>query len=90
MRLTRSTDGVHKWVAEFDDGTHTRFGAIGYDDYTTGHDQDQRLRYLTRHSKNENWNNPKSAGALSRWILWGGSTSIETNLASFKRRFPHV
>ena len=89
MRLTRSTDGVHKWVAEFDDGTHTRFGAVGYDDYTTGHDQDQRLRYLTRHSKRENWNNPKSAGALSRWILWNLPT-IEASLRDYKRRFPNV
>ena len=87
MRLTRSTDGVHKWVAEFDDGTTTRFGAAGMDDYTITHDKDQRLRYLTRHRKNENWNNPKSAGALSRYILWGDSTSIEANLSAFKRRF---
>jgi len=87
MKLVKSTDGVHKWVAEFDDGTKTRFGAVGYDDYTTGHDKDQRLRYLTRHRKNENWANYKSAGALSRFILWGDSTSIETNLAAYKRRF---
>jgi hypothetical protein len=87
MKLTRSTDGVHKWVAEFDDGTKTRFGAAGMDDYTITHDKDQRMRYLTRHRKNENWRDPKSAGALSRYILWGDSTSIETNLAAYKRRF---
>ena len=87
MKLVKSTDGVHKWVAEFDDGTHTRFGAAGMDDYTLTHDKDQRLRYLTRHAKNENWRDPKSAGALSRYILWGDSTSIESNLAAYKRRF---
>jgi hypothetical protein len=74
----------------FDDGTHTDFGAAGMDDYTITHDKDQRTRYLTRHRKNENWNNPKSAGALSRYILWGDSTSIETNLAAYKRRFPNL
>jgi hypothetical protein len=57
------------------------------DDYTKTHDKDQRMRYLTRHRKNENWRDPKSAGALSRFILWGDSTSIETNLAAYKRRF---
>ena len=57
------------------------------DDYTKTHDKDQRMRYLTRHSKNENWRNPKSAGALSRFILWGDSTSIEANLTAYKRRF---
>ena len=87
MRLVRSTDGVHKWVAEFEDGTKTRFGAAGMDDFTLTGDKDQRLRYLMRHRKNENWNNPKSAGALSRYILWGDSTSIAENLAAYKRRF---
>jgi hypothetical protein len=76
-----------KWRAEFDDGTHTDFGSAGMDDYTITHDKDQRLRYLIRHKKNEDWNNPKSAGALSRWILWGDSTSIEANLTAYKRRF---
>ena len=91
MKLSPSTDGVHKYTAEFSDGTHTKFGSAGADDFTKPpHDKDQRLRYLTRHRKNENWNNPKSAGALSRWILWGDHDSVEANLAAYKRRFPHV
>lgn len=90
MKLTRSTDGVHKYVAEFDDGTKTRFGLAGADDYTITKNKDQRLLYLMRHRKNENWNNPKSAGALSRWILWGDHDSVEANLAAYKRRFPYI
>lgn len=87
MRLVKATDGVHKWVAEFDDGKHTAFGSAGMDDYTIKGDDEQRLRYLMRHKKNENWKDPKSAGALSRYILWGDSTSIEKNLSAYKRRF---
>tara|TARA_R110000868_G_scaffold30415_1_gene112604 strand:- start:1102 stop:1371 length:270 start_codon:yes stop_codon:yes gene_type:complete len=87
MRLVKATDGVHKWIAEFDDGKRTSFGAAGMDDYTIKGDDEQRLRYLMRHRKNENWNDPKSAGALSRYILWGDSTSIEKNLSAYKRRF---
>lgn len=87
MRLLKATDGVHKWIAEFDDGKRTSFGASGMDDYTIKGDDEQRLRYLMRHRKNENWNDPKSAGALSRYILWGDSTSIEKNLSAYKRRF---
>jgi len=87
MKLTKATDGVHKYVAEFDDGTTTPFGAAGMDDYTITGDKNKRVLYLLRHKKNENWNKPKSAGALSRWILWGDSTSLETNLAAFKRKF---
>ena len=62
------------------------FGAAGMDDYTKTHDTDQRARYLKRHSRNENWNKLDSAGALSRWILWGESTSLLKNIAAYKNR----
>lgn len=87
MKLIRANDGKHKWIAEFKDGTHTRFGAVGMDDYTITHDKEQRERYRTRHKANENWNDPKSAGALSRFILWGDSTSIHANKRAYETRF---
>jgi selenide,water dikinase len=30
---------------------------------------------------------PQTAGALSRWLLWGDSTSLATNVRRFKQRF---
>lgn len=78
-----------KAVFETDSGrTKTvHFGARGMDDYTITKDKEQRARYIKRHSANENFNKPDTAGALSRHILWGESTSRQTNIASFKRRF---
>jgi len=67
----------------------THFGAKGYQDFTsivTG-DEERRKLYLARHNKNENWNDYKSSGSLSRYILWGDSKSIQTNITSYKRRF---
>jgi hypothetical protein len=87
MKLVKSTDGVHKWVAEFDDGTKTRFGASGMDDYTLTGDKDARLRYQIRHKKDLRTRDPKRAGYLSYYLLWGDSTSLESNLAAYKRRF---
>jgi hypothetical protein len=87
MKLIRANDGKHKWIAEFKDGKRTAFGAVGMDDYTITHDKEQRRRYLNRHRAHENWNDPKSAGALSRFILWGDSTSIHANKAAYERRF---
>jgi Family of unknown function (DUF5754) len=87
MKLERANDGKHKWVATFKDGTQTRFGAVGMDDYTITHNKQQRQRYISRHRNNEDWNNPKTAGALSRYILWGDSTSILANQRSFEQRF---
>tara|TARA_S200002703_G_C3710578_1_gene218254 strand:- start:280 stop:579 length:300 start_codon:yes stop_codon:yes gene_type:complete len=66
------------------------FGQAGAPDYTITKDKAQRKRYLDRHRKNENWNNAESAGALSRWILWGPSTSRRDNIKSFKKRFGYV
>jgi hypothetical protein len=87
MYLIHSPNTKKKYRAVFSDGKKVDFGAAGMDDYTKTHDREQRQRYLTRHRGNESWNNPKTAGALSRWLLWGDSTSLQTNLADFKRRF---
>jgi hypothetical protein len=66
----------------------TSFGQRGADDYIKTHDTAQRARYLERHGRgNENWSDPMSAGALSRHLLWGESTSLMTNLANYRRRF---
>jgi len=42
---------------------------------------------LIRHKARENWNDPTTAGALSRYLLWGPSTSFAENLSNFKKRF---
>jgi len=62
------------------------FGSSGMDDFTLKGDKDQRSRYRTRHSKDLK-GDPTKAGYLSYYILWGESTSIATNVASFRRRF---
>lgn len=79
----------YRAIFETDSGrqTHTDFGDSHLDNYTIHHDKERRERYLARHRANENWSDPKSAGALSRWILWGDSTSLQENIKQFKRRF---
>jgi hypothetical protein len=93
VSLKTANDGVHKYVAEFkkDDGSllHTKFGASGMTDYTRDNklSRDQRKsRYLARHKSAENWSDPTSAGALSRWILWNKPT-VSASLADFRSRF---
>jgi hypothetical protein len=57
-------------------------------DYTKHKDKTRRARYLKRHAgMGESWNKPDTAGALSKWILWGPSTSFRKNVQTFKRRF---
>ena len=92
ISISESPKTDKKLMAVFENSETKRkktihFGAKGMDDYTITKDKAQRERYLTRHVKNENWNNPVSAGALSRFILWGASTSRATNIAEYRRRF---
>tara|TARA_R110002153_G_scaffold214470_2_gene367101 strand:- start:116 stop:448 length:333 start_codon:yes stop_codon:yes gene_type:complete len=42
--------------------------------------------YIRRHKKRENWNNPLSAGALSRWVLWE-LPSFAGSIKKFKNKF---
>jgi len=63
------------------------FGADGYEDFTQHHDKERRANYLSRHKTNEDWNDCDTAGALSRYILWGNSTDIDMNEKMFRKMF---
>lgn len=80
-----------KLTATFEDDGKTKtthFGQRGADDFTKTKDPEQRRRYIERHGRGaENWRDPTSPGALSRYILWGESTSLARNVAAFKNRF---
>ena len=80
-----------KWDALFEDvRTGYRwgvpFGAKGYKDYTEHGDPGRKRSYLARHQPREQWDNPFTPGALSRWILWNFPT-LEESLADYRRRF---
>ena len=75
-----------KYYALFDNNKKVYFGASSYEDYTIHKDLARKEKYIKRHEKNENWNNPTTAGALSRWILWNKPTLSES-IADYKRKF---
>jgi hypothetical protein len=62
------------------------FGASGYSDYTIHKDDKRKDAYIKRHDVNENFNDPYSAGALARWILWNKKT-LNASIADYKRKF---
>ena len=77
----------------------TDFGSSGMRDFTLINNKTSKFylpkiidrnvvkdSYLRRHKKNENWNNPISAGALSRWLLWDKKT-MKSSIANFKKKF---
>jgi len=91
ISITPSEKPDKKYVAKFKtDQDRTRsvhFGAKGMDDYTKTKDKEQRDRYRTRHKKDLQTGDPSRAGLLSYYILWGDSTSLQTNINSYKKMF---
>ena len=91
VEVKRSTNKQKKLMAVFTypDGktTTTHFGARGMSDYTKHGDEERMERYLARHDNDrEDWTDPTTAGALSRWILWN-KPSLSASFNDFKKRF---
>jgi hypothetical protein len=91
IKIVRSDKADKKYAAYFSDGTVTHFGAKGYQNYggvgKEKHlDEDRKKAYIKRHSATENWNDFKSPGALSRWVLWN-KPSFRESVADYKKKF---
>ena len=90
LRVEKLTGDLKKYRAVFEhDGRtkSTKFGAAGMDDYTLTHDKEQRERYRSRHAKDLRTQDFTKAGYLAYHLLWGDSTSLQTNIAAYKRKF---
>lgn len=97
VRIEPADNDEKKYMATFTykDGKtkRTYFGAAGMSDYTKHKDYDRMKRYLKRHgsvsktkSDKEDWSDPTTAGALSRWILWN-KPSLRESFNDYKKRF---
>ena len=87
LRLIHAKNPAKKWRAEFSDGSSTEFGASAYQDYTQHKDPERRRLYRSRHAKDLMTEDPTAAGYLAYYLLWGDSTSLGRNLATYKRMF---
>lgn len=86
VKIINSPVNNKKKRAIFSNGKQIDFGATGYEDFTTHKDPSRRDRYDIRHRKREDWNNPFTAGALAKYILWNKPT-LEASIADYKQRF---
>lgn len=87
MQIADSNRKGKRFVAIFKDGKRIHFGQAGGQTYIDHQDKDKRAAYLARHRINEDWTDPKKASTLSRYISWGDYTSIDGNIAAYRRRF---
>ena len=88
--IKKSTIPKKKYTAIFYDGEKKKktihFGASGYSDFLKHKDEERKKRYIDRHKARENWSDPMTAGALSRFILWNKPT-LRASIADYKKRF---
>ena len=86
--VARTPGGRKEFVAVFSNPKRTvRFGTSSNYVLNKAKTKADRANYIKRHAVNEDFSNPLSAGALSRWILWGDSRSVNSNVRAFKKRF---
>ena len=90
VEIKKSTNSNKKLMAIFYDGDKkiktVHFGSAGMSDYTKHNDDERKKLYLTRHQKNEKWNNYMTPGSLSRWILWNLPT-LQASIKDYKKKF---
>ena len=88
MKIEPSTRKGKRFVATYADGTKVHFGSKGASTFIDGKRTEiERQNYLKRHDVREDFNNPKSAGALSAALLWGKSMSLDKNHQDFMKKF---
>lgn len=91
VNIKKSNLPEKKMMATFYDINNNKiktvhFGANGYSDYTIHKDPERKQRYINRHQKNENWDNPMTAGTLALYILWNKPT-IKESIKDYKKKF---
>jgi hypothetical protein len=86
MYIKQSTRKDKRFMAIFHDGKIFHFGLKGGQTYIDHQDKKKRDAYIARHRVNEDWTKINSA-SLSRYLLWGDTTDLNTNIQKFKSKF---
>jgi hypothetical protein len=87
MLIEKSSKANKRFMATFANGKKVHFGQKGGSTYIDHKDKTKRDAYIARHKVREDFNDPYSAGALSRWLLWGDFTTLEKNHQAFMKKF---
>lgn len=88
--IIRKSKKIDKKFDAVIDGNKTiSFGQKNASDYTKHKDPERKQRYIDRHKKNENWNDPKTAGFYAKHILWNKPT-IKSSIADLNNKFVNL
>lgn len=92
--IKKSTRDDKRYMAIFTDNSGnkstTHFGYADKnktgDTFIDHNNEDKKKAYIARHRVNENWADYKSAGSLSKHILWNKPT-LTASINDFKSKF---
>ena len=87
MIIKPSTRINKRYQAVFNNGKIIHFGLRGGNTYIDHGDKIKRENYIKRHAVNEDFSNPYSASALSRYLLWGDYKTLDENHQAFMKKF---
>ena len=84
--ITPSKKSDKKFDAIIDGKKTVSFGSSKHSDFTKHGSEARKQRYLDRHKARENWNDPTTAGALSKFVLWN-KPSIAASVKDMDKQF---
>ena len=86
VAIQPSKNKAKKFDAIISGGKTISFGANGMSDFTIHKDEERRQRYISRHKKNEDWEDPLTAGFYAYHVLWNKKT-LQESIDDMNRRF---
>lgn len=91
--LSKANDKKHKYKVVIENNGKKKtlkFGAYGYEDFTSHKDEERKKRYIKRHEgMGEDWGKSgiMTKGFWSRWLLWGNSSNLNEAIKDIEKRF---
>ena len=83
--LSNSTKPEKRYMVQIGDKI-IHFGSSQHENFTIHKDEKRKQNYISRHAKNEDWNDIYSAGFWSRWLLWNKPT-LRESIKDIQRNF---
>ena len=84
-----SSSKAKKMDAIIDGKKTVHFGQKGFSDFTLHQDPKRKELYISRHKKNEHWDDPATAGFYSRWILWN-KPNLKESVDDLNKRYKNI
>lgn len=84
--LASSTRKNKRYMVIDENGKTVHFGSPSHQNLLIHKDQSRKERYINRHRKNENWDDPNTPGFWSKHLLWN-QTTLFKSIEDIKKKY---